>query len=158
MAIKLNFDGGSFTTGFSVDISDAINKIEELGRTGLPEQQMKDIAEYLQRSIREKTLSGVDAEGQPFQAYADTYKKYPRQPDLYDTGSALDGMYIEDSGESLYVTTKPYMTYHQEGTDKMPRRKFAPDAEDLESGAHTDVGQYIERVVEEYIERILDLG
>lgn len=159
--IKLTFDGQEFGAGvasFALELENGFAKLQALGSEGLPEHMMEDIGEYLLRSIRNNTLDGVDASGNEFQPYARSYKKYPETPNLYDTGSALNGMYAEPSGNTLYINANDYMVYHQEGGRKVPQRKFIPENEDLENGAHQEVNAYIDRIIESYIENALDIG
>lgn len=159
--IKLTFDGQEFGSGiasFALELENGFAKLQALSSDGLPEHMMESIGEYLLRSIRNNTLDGVDASGNEFQPYSDKYKKYPRTPDLYDTGSALNSMYAEPSGNTIYVNANDYMVYHQEGTSRVPQRKFIPEEDDLENGAHQEVNAYIDQMIETYIENALDLG
>ena len=159
--IKLTFDGQEFGTGiasFALELENGFAKLQALGTDGLPEHMMEDIGEYLLRSIRNNTLDGVDASGNAFQPYAERYKKYPDTPNLYDTGSALNNMYSEPDGNTLYINANDYMVFHQEGSGRVPQRKFIPEDSDLENGAHQEVNAYIERIIDTYIENALDLG
>lgn len=160
--MSMKFDGKEFQsqgTALALNIEEIARNFKELEQLGLPEHLMRSIGDYLIKNIRNVTKGdNIDAGGISFTQYARSYKKAGRPVDLYDTGRGLDNMYADVNGTSIGINFEPYMDYHQTGSGNLPQRRFFPDeAEDFESGPHSDTNDFIENIIENYIENALNI-
>lgn len=115
---------------------------------------MERIQPILEEEIRETFDTERDPSGSPWASLSPfTLRQkqrlgYPSQK-LVRTGRGRATAMVLVLGDRLQIQHEDYMRHHMTGTGKMPKRRFAPEQVDVESGALADA---IQAEVEAYLD------
>ena len=143
---------------------DALAELQR--RLGNLSQPMRDIGAALETSIRTRRETHKDPSGSPWEAWSPSYEAnyYHRRPGegalreklLERTGDMWEGPTWKAGSSSVRVGfDQPYSTFHEFGTNRMPRRGLLfADPEKGELGIADE--QAVTDVLQDWLDGIFD--
>jgi len=125
-----------------IDAEEAIDMLDGVAAVVTSDSFADAAGAFALDRILERTLSGKDVDDMAFAPYSSEYARKKGGPvDLYDSGEMLRSLkYQVDSPTQATITCSSEIAkYHEDGTDKMPQRKFVGLSE-------RDTGDMMEKI------------
>jgi phage gpG-like protein len=115
---------------------------------------MHTIADRVEEAIERSFDESVAPDGSPWAALAPATLRQKRRLGqstriLVASGKGKISIRVTVTGNMISCTFDDHMGYHQRGTRLLPKRKFAPEPEDI--APTTALGQRIEQDIENYL-------